>query len=132
VKPEPGSALGWQRAPVIERLFEERVGARDIGLDEFARPVDRAVDMRFGGEMQHRIRLERTQQPGHDGAVANIAALKTVSRVLLDGLQRFEIGGVGQLVEVQHLGADLADQKPAHRRADKPGPAGNQNFHTDH
>jgi hypothetical protein len=123
VKAEAGGAVGGQRAPVIQRLLEQRVGALDISLDEFAGAIDRAVDMRLGGKMQHRVRLERAQQPGHGGAVADIAAMKAIARVVLDRLQRIEIGGIGQLVEIQHLGAGLADQQPTHRRADKPGPA---------
>ena len=32
-------------------------GVGDIGVDEISRPVDRAVDMTFGCQMHHRIRL---------------------------------------------------------------------------
>ena len=80
--------------------------------------------MRFGGQMQYCVGLEGAQQPGHGGAVADIALMKAVARIVLNRLQRIEVGGIGQLVEVQHLGADLADQEPTYRRADKPGPAG--------
>src|ERR1700746_1690684 len=52
VEAERGAALFRQSVPVVERRLEQRVGPLDIGLDEFAGPVDRAVDMRFRGEVQ--------------------------------------------------------------------------------
>jgi hypothetical protein len=37
-------------------------GADDVGLDEVFRAVDRAVDVRFGGEVEDRARLVLRQQ----------------------------------------------------------------------
>ncbi len=68
--------------------------------------------MRLGGEVQDGIGLEPAQQFGDRGAIADIGAPEAVPRIVLDRLQRAEIRGIGQLVDVDHLGADLADQKP--------------------
>jgi len=40
--------FGRERAPMAQRLLQDREGADDVGLDEFAGAVDRAVDMAFG------------------------------------------------------------------------------------
>jgi hypothetical protein len=44
--------------------------------------------------------------------------------VVLDRLQR------GQIVDIKHLGADLANEEPARRRADKSGAAGEHHWDT--
>src|SRR6478672_6833501 len=103
--------------------------AVDIGLDEIAWPVDRAVDMRLRRQVQHRVGFERAQHFVQQRAVANITALKPVTGMVLDRLQRGEVGGIGKLVEVENCLVEFANQEPAHRRPDKPGAAGHQNFH---
>src|SRR5204862_6075809 len=41
VKPEGAGALGRQPAPVVERGFQQQIGALDLGLDKNARSVGR-------------------------------------------------------------------------------------------
>ena len=47
----------FERIPVATRLFQQAEGANDIGLDEFSRAVDGAIDMAFGSEIDNRSRL---------------------------------------------------------------------------
>ncbi len=129
VKAEPRRAVGRHSAPIIERGFQQRVGALDIRPDELAGAVDRAVDMQLGREMQDRVGCEVLQQLGDQLAVENIAAAKAISRIVGDRFQRGRIGGVGQLVQIENRVTQLADEQPAHGRTDKSGAAGNQNFH---
>ena len=85
--------------------------------------------MRFRGEVQHGMGLERAQQFRDLPPVADITLLKAVMRIVLDRPQRGEVGGIGQFVEIEHIGTKLPDQQPAHRRPDKSGAAGHQYFH---
>ena len=41
--------------PRVARGLEQHVGAEDVGLDELARRLDRAVDVRLGGEVDDRV-----------------------------------------------------------------------------
>ena len=79
--------------------------------------------------MQDRVGREASQQLGDQLAVEDIGAAEVIARIVGDRVQRFRIGGVGQLVDIEDRGAELADKQPAHRRADKTGAAGNQDFH---
>ena len=45
-----------------------------------AGPVDRAVDMAFGGQMHHRIGLVGGKDPVERGAVADVGLLEGVVR----------------------------------------------------
>ena len=85
--------------------------------------------MRLGGEMQDRVGREALQPLGDQLAVEDIGAAEMIARVAGDRVQRFRVGGVGQLIDIEDCGAELADKQPAHRRADKTGAAGNQDFH---
>src|SRR5439155_8437943 len=78
VKAEGSAALQRQAAPIIERGFEQHIGALDIGLDERTRTVDRTVDMRLRREMHYRVGLEGAQHLRDERAVADIALVKAV------------------------------------------------------
>ena len=59
-----GLALGSAQAQqVVARRLEQNEGALDIGPDEIGRPVDRPVDMAFGGKVNHCVRPEATKTP---------------------------------------------------------------------
>ena len=51
------ASLRRKRAPVTQRFLQEGEGADNVGLDEFARTIDRAIDMAFGRQIHHRVRL---------------------------------------------------------------------------
>ena len=54
--------LGYHIGTVFFHLavgeFEQHAGTNNVGIDELCRPVDRAIDMRLGGEMHNRAWLE--------------------------------------------------------------------------
>ena len=64
--------------------------------------------MRLGREVEHRARLVLGQQLVDQGAVADVALHEDVLGVALQRGQRFEVAGVGQLVEVDDRLARLA------------------------
>jgi hypothetical protein len=61
--------------------------------------------------------------------IDDIGLDELVAVVVLDAAQRFEIAGIGQLVEVQDLMSGIQDQVPYKRRADKTGTASDENAH---
>jgi len=51
--------------------------------------------------------------------------------MVLNGPQRHQIGRIGQHIDIQNSGIQLADQQPASRRTDKPRATRNQHLHRD-
>ena len=74
---------GVKAAPIAQRLLQQREGADDIGLDEFAGPVDRAVDMALGREVHHIARLVLIEQLPQRRPVADIDLREAVAVVAL-------------------------------------------------
>ena len=88
---------------------------------------DRAVDMAFRGEMDHMVGSEALERLGHGAPVADVDPGEAVVRRIVDRRQRLQVSRIGQRVDVEHRGA-LADQAPAHRRADETRAAGHKHF----
>ena len=55
--------------------------------------------------------------------------LEAIARVARDRIERGQRGRVGQLVEIDDLVAEIADQVAADRRADEAGAAGDEDPH---
>src|SRR4029079_13300508 len=68
-----------ESAPMPQGLLQQREGPHDIGLDEFRRPVDRAVDMALRSEVHHIARLLPLEQSMQRGPIANIHLLEAVA-----------------------------------------------------
>src|ERR1700749_173619 len=102
----------------------------DVGPNESRRTVDRAVDMRLGGEVEHRIGIEFLEDAGYGHPVADVGLAKGVARIALCGAQGAQICRVGQLVDIENGDVKVPDQQPADRRTDKSGAAGYQNSHS--
>ena len=114
---------GRQSVPVLGRSLKQRHRPLDVGGDEIHRAVDGAIDVRFGGEMNHRIRPrvreDPAQRPPRPGCRAR-------SRVWFEGIERrserFGVAGVGQQVEGDDLLAG-GHQPPHHTGTDEAGSA---------
>ena len=117
--------LPLQSAPVFQRGIEQAERADDIGLDEGARPVDRAVDMAFGRQVHDPVDPLFAQQGQHQLAIEDIAFDQPVVGGVCDHLQAFGVAGIGQLVEIDHALA-VAHQLAHHRRADEARTAGDE------
>ena len=122
-------ALGRQAHPVGARGLEQAVGAQHVGADEGVRAVDRAIDMALGGEMHHRIGGMLGEHRIHGVAVADVGADEGVARAVGDGLERAQVGGVGELVDVDDVRVRLAHEIAADRRADEAGSPCDDDFH---
>jgi hypothetical protein len=115
--------LGIERAPVGECCLEQDVGSADIGRDEGRGAVDRAVDVALGGEVQHGIGPDFGEDRVDHGAVADVGLVVAMA-VAGSGLgERFEVAGIGQLVDVRDLPVRGADDVANDGRADESGAA---------
>ncbi len=71
--------------------------------------------------MDHAGRLEFCKQRVQRGAVADIRTPEDVARVVSQVGQRFEVAGVGKLVDVDHTPVCFGNQLAYQRRADETG-----------
>ena len=83
MKAEPFGTLCRKLLPVGERGFQQNMGPLDIGRDERRGTVDRAVDMRFCGQVKHRIGIEFSENVGNRLAVADVGPAKGITRIAL-------------------------------------------------
>ena len=84
--------------------------------------------MGFRRQMQDRVGRVRRQDPVERGAVADVGMLEGIERVVGDGSDVVEAGGVGQRVEIDHrvaVGHRAADDGGA----DEAGAAGHEDLH---
>src|SRR6478672_11683362 len=104
-EPEPCAAVRGQNLPILSRRLEKLIGTDDICLNKYSGVRDRAVDVAFGSEMQHRIRLVLTENPIQRYAIADIRVLEYIARMVSDDGERLWICGVGQLGSSDHRDA---------------------------
>ncbi len=109
--------------------MQQGKGPDDVGLDERAGAVDRAVDVRLGGEVHHRVGLVLLENAADLVGVANIDVLEVIAGAVAGLGERFEVAGVGQLVDVDDLVVGFADQLPDHGGPDETGASCQQNLH---
>ena len=69
-------------------------GTDDVGLDEFARAVDAAVDVAFGGKIDDGARLVFGEQIGNQGGITDVALHENMAVVAIETLQVLDIAGV--------------------------------------
>ena len=125
-----GSLLGpGQRRPVAAHGLEQLIGALHIGLDEGARAVQRAIDVAFGGKVEHGARPVLGQQALHQSAVADAAVHKVVPRIALQAGKVFEVAGVSEQVEVDDRLVALSQPVKHEVAADESGTAGDEDGH---
>ena len=114
---------------VAARALEQGEDAINVGLDEGARVLQRAVNVRLGGEVDDGVAA------GHRGVdsagVADVAVHKAVA--LLEAADVIEVAGVGKRVEVDNLVLGVRGQHVVHEcAADEAGATRNENaFHRD-
>ena len=109
--------------------FQQIERADDIGVDEVGRRLDRTVDMGFGRQVNHGVRVEIGKHAIDRRAIANVRLHETVAVVAGDLAQRIEIAGISELVDVADVVLGLADQESADGRTDETCPSGHDDAH---
>jgi hypothetical protein len=75
-------------------------------------------DMRLGRQVENGIRLEFRKQP----EITDVGLAKHITRMVLNGPKRHQIGRIGQLIDIQNSDIQLADQQPATAEPINPAP----------
>ena len=115
----------------LARGLEEHERAEDVRLDELASRLNRAVDVRLGGEVHDDVRLAHERR--RDGRVGDVALDEPVSRAVHHLAQILEAAGVGQLVERRDAPVGMALVRPADEvRSNETGAAGHEHVHECH
>ena len=110
--------------------LEQAERSDDIGLDEDLRTVDGSVDMAFGGQVHQHIDRFLAQQLADRRLVADVGLDETVILLRLDGSERCQISGIGQLVDIDDPVVGVGGQTTTERRTDETGPAGDEKVHS--
>ena len=92
-----------QFGPVFQGRVQHLKRAQYVRYDELRRVVDRAVDVRLGGEVDDRRRPVLRERPIDRGPVGDVALDEDVVWVAAHRFQRIEVAGVGQGVEIDDL-----------------------------
>jgi hypothetical protein len=111
----PASQL-VEAIPVFASRFQKLLRADNIRFDELGGSTDRAVNVRFGSEMQDRGRLMFREQPAKKGTVTNVTADKVVMRRALKRTQRCQVSGVGEQIKI-HNPVGTRPGEPTDKRA---------------
>ena len=85
--------------------------------------------MAFGSEVQDGPGLVLRQQAGDQPGVPNITLHKDMPRVAVQRCQRFQVAGIGQLVEVDDRLVGLSQPVEDKVGTDEAGSAGDKNRH---
>ena len=116
-----------QRIPIPTRGIEQRECADNIGGNKIRGPVNRAIDVALGCEIDDGPRPVKAQQMQHQVSITDVAADEYVSRIALERGEIAEIAGVGQLVEVDDRLVAAVEPVENEIGTDEPGTSGHQN-----
>src|ERR1700687_562965 len=86
-----------ETCPVLVCRLKKNVGSNDVGLDERCRAINRAVDMRFRRQMDHRIWLKFAEQLPHSPFVADINTFEGVSSRVCHRIEGIQVSCIRQL-----------------------------------
>ena len=104
------SSIFRKRSPILETRLEKMIGAHDIGLDEFARAVDGAVDVALGGEVHDGVGLILVKNLLQRRRVAEIDLFEMIFRMVGKISEGLGIAGVCEFIEVDNFGVLLLDE----------------------
>ena len=108
---------------MLARSFEQDEGAERVSADEGVGFGDRAVNVRFGGEVYDRVNA--SDRVGNGRWILN----RAVDEAVLYAFKVLFAPGVGELVEHRHFVAVFAYARTDEVGADKPCAAADQKFH---
>ena len=83
--------------PVVVGTAEEIEDSQNISLNKSTRTADRAIDMAFRREIDHRLRAVFVKQLGDQCLFTDVALHKLVARS--DGLKILFVAGIGEGIE---------------------------------
>ena len=99
---EPSLLADDRALPIPSHRFKQLERAHNVRLNEFFRPMDRAIHVAFCGKVDDCTWCVLGKQPRHKGAVAHVTSDETISRIPLQGDQTLKTPRLGQLVDVDN------------------------------
>ena len=108
---------------MLARSFEQDEGSKRVRADEGVGFGDRAVNVRFGREVDDCV--DSSDRVGNGGWILN----RSVDEAVLYAFKVLLAAGVGQLVEHRYFVAVLVYARTDEVRADKSSAAADQKFH---
>ena len=111
------------------RGFQQDERAHHVGLHERARAIDRAVDMGFGRQVHHGVRLMRREDLGHGRGIRDVGADLRVAGVMQRLLQRILAGGVRHPVDIDDAMVAVPYDVTDDARSNEAASAGHKNSH---
>ena len=108
---------------MLARRFEQHEGSKRVRADEGVGFRDRAVNVRFGGEVDYCV--DAGDCVGNGGLILN----RSVDEAVFNVPEVLLAAGVGQLVEHRYFVAVLVHARTDEVGADKPCAAADQKFH---
>ena len=112
--------------------IKQHTGADHVGVNEILRRIDAAIDVRFGREIDHGIKLVIGHERVHLIGVGDVALKKFVTlAVLLDyAVEVREIPRVSQSIDICYVHGLVMLQNVTNKVApDEATAAGNKNAH---
>src|SRR5262249_44779601 len=129
-KSERGSPLCLELAPVAQRFLKQRECSDHVGLDEFSRTVNRAIDVAFRCQVHHRIRSVPVKKGAQVSAVANVDLCESVTWVARGLRDRSEVRRIGELVNDDDECGGIAQKVPHEGGPDETCPSGHKDGQT--
>ena len=118
--------------PVPTCRIEQHAGADNIGVDEIQRRINAAIDVRFGGEIDDRVKLMLGHERVHLISVGDIGFEKLVTLAMFFdyAVKIGEITRVSEHVDVGHgRGLVMLQNIPNKIAPDEAAATGYQNAH---
>ena len=120
-------ALSAQTFPVGPHRLQQLKGAAHIALDKGPRPLNRAVHMALGRQMQHQVRIGLLHRRCCSRCIGEVHLEELVTCLGLgQRLDAGEVAGIATFIEIEHQRLAFAQQPAHHRPADKACPTGHQ------
>ena len=119
--------------PCRRAAFEQDARADHVGVNEILRRIDAAIDMRFGGEIDHGKKLVLDHELVHLVRIGDVGFEKFVAFAMFfdHTIEIGEVAGVGENVDVRHQGRLVMLQNVANKIApDESAATGHENAHS--
>ena len=111
----------------VQRRCKENPRTLDVRANELDVPLDRAIHVGLGGEVDHRVNANHGA--AHRLRVADVSACESEPWAPLDGLEVLEVPRVGEGVEHHDLVPGLLEHEPNEVRAHETGAPGDEELH---
>ena len=99
--------------------IEQHTGTDHVGVDEVQRRINAAIDMGFGGEINHSVELVLRHECVHLIGISNVGLEKfvAIAMYLRHAIEVGEVAGVGQNIDIRDVGRLVMFQNVANKVA---------------